>query len=170
MNSDTRIRSIGLAGLAVFAIWITLSLGNCFYLCLESARWPTSPVKVVSSGVDTGVSNVGRWWAPNVEYEYEVNGQTHRSTTIRYFMPAYYQQAEARAVQSEYPQGAQMKAAYDPANPGRSVLEPGVPSALWARAIIPVFLWSLCGCVLYGVWNPQRGILERSVPEEASFD
>jgi len=112
---------------------------------------------------------VGCWWAPNIEYEYEVNGQTHRSTTIRYFMPAYYQQAEARAVQAEYPQGTQTKAAYDPANPGRSVLEPGVPSGLWARAIIPVFLWSLCAWVPYGVRNPQPE-MGRSVPEEASFD
>ena len=170
MNSDTKIRSIGLAGLAILAVWVTLSLGSCFYLCLQSSRWPTLPVRIVSSGIDTGVSNVGRWWAPNVEFEYAVNGKTYRSTSVRYFMPAFYQQGEARAIQAEYPQGSQTRAAYDPVNPGRSVLEPGVPTGLWARAIIPVFLWSLCACILYEMKNPQRRTLARSIPEEANCD
>jgi len=128
------------------------------------------PVQVVSSGVDTGTSNVGRWWAPNVEYEYQVDGHVYRSTTLRYFMPAYYQQGEARAVQAEYPQNSEAKAAYDPAHPGRSVLEPGVPSGLWARAPIPIFLWSLCAGILYEMKNPGRRILVESTPEEAGCE
>jgi hypothetical protein len=170
MNSDTKIRSIGLAGLATVALWVTLSLGSCFYLCLQSSRWPKLPVRIVSSGVDTGISNVGRWWSPDIEFEYGVNGKIYHSTSVRYFMPAFYQQGEARAIQAEYPKGSQTKAAYDPANPGRGVLEPGVPTGLWARAIIPVFLWSLCGAILYEMKNPQRRILVRSIPEEANCD
>ena len=170
MTSDTKVRSIGLAGLATVAIWVTLSLGNCFYLCLQSSRWPRLPVQIVSSAINTGISNVGRWWTPNVEFEYAVDGKTYRSTSVRYFMPAFYQQAEARAVQAEYPQGSEAKAAYDPANPRRSVLEPGVPTGLWARTIIPGFLWSLCACILYEVKKPQRRILVRSIPEEANCD
>ena len=170
MNSDTKIRSIGLAGLGCLAVWVTLSFGNCFYLSFESARWPVLPVQIVSSSVDTGISNVGRWWAPNVEYEYEVNGHAYRSTGVRYFMPAYYQQGEARAVQARYPQGSRTKASYDPADPGRSVLEPGVPSGLWARSLIPVFLWSLCGCILYELKHPKRRMLVRSTPEEPSYE
>ena len=170
MNSDTKIRSIGLASLATVAIWVTLNLGNCFYLCLQSSHWPQLPVRIVSSEVDTGISNAGRWWAPNVEFEYRVNGKAYRSTSVRYFIPAFYQQGEARAVQAEYPQGGQAKAAYDPANPGRGVLEPGVPTGLWTRAIVPVFLWSLCACILYEMKNPQRRILLRSIPKEANCD
>ena len=170
MNSDTKIRSIGLAGLATVALWVTLSLGNCLYLCLQSSRWPRLPVRIVSSGVDTGISNAGRWWTPNVEFEYLVNGKIYRSTSVRYFMPPFYQQGEARAVQAEYPQGSEAKAAYDPANPDRGVLEPGVPAGLWARAIIPVFLLSLCAGILYEMKNLRPRIVVRPIPEEANCD
>ena len=170
MNSDTKIRSVGLFGLGILAVWVTLSLGSCFYLCFESLRWPTVTAQVVSSGVDTGISNMGRWWAPNIEYEYTVGGRTYRSTSVRYFMPAYYQQTEAHALQAEYPRRSHTKAAYDPGDPGRGVLEPGVPSGLWLRAVIPVFLWSLCGLIFYEIKHPGRRFLLRAAPEESGFE
>ena len=168
MNSDTRIRSIGLIGLGALAVWVTLSLSASFFLCLNSLRWPTVPVRIVSSGVSTGTSNIGHWWAPEVEYEYAVSGHVYRSTNIRYFMPTFYQQEEARAVRAAYPNGTEAKASYDPHNPSRSVLEPGLPAGLWERALIPAFFWGLIGYILFEMKNPERRLLLRPSNEEAS--
>jgi len=75
MNSDTKARFLGLIGLGSIAVWLTLSLGSGFYLCIISLRWPTVPVRVTSSGVNAGRSNMGMWWAPDVEYEYRLSGR-----------------------------------------------------------------------------------------------
>src|SRR5271166_1540585 len=111
MNSDTRIRSIGLIGLGSLAVWLTLALGNAIYFGLASLRWPTVPVRITTSALNTGHSNVGSWWAPDIEYEYQLDGHTYHGTRIRYSMPLFYHEEEARAVQAAYPQDASMQAA-----------------------------------------------------------
>jgi hypothetical protein len=170
MNSDTRIRSIGLSLLGTIAVWVTLMIGNSFYLCANSARWPKLSVRIVSSSITTGTSNMGRWWAPEVEYEYGVNGRIYHATNIRYFMPAIFQEEGARAIQAAYPQNRFTSAAYDPADPTRAVLEPGIPSNLWVRPLVPLFLWSLCGFIFYGLKSPNRKPELRSATEDAGCD
>ncbi len=167
MNPATKGRLIGLLGLASIALWLTLSLGSGFYLCLESLRWPTVPVRITSSDVSTGVSNMGRWWQPELIYEYQVGGQGYRSSSIRYLMPAFYRGEDARQIQAAYPAGALVQAAIDPHNPSRSVLEPGIPGGMWWRGLIPLFFWGLTGYIFYEIRNPQRRILLLRDPEAA---
>jgi hypothetical protein len=150
---------MGLLGLASVALWLTLSLGSDFYLCLKSLRWPTAHVTITSSDVSTGVSNMGRWWQPELTYEYEVGGHSYRSTSIRYLMPAFYHAEGARQIQAAYPKGAQVQAAIDPENPARSVLEPGIPDGMGWRGLIPLFFWILAGYIFYEIRNPQRRLL-----------
>ncbi len=159
MNPATKGRLIGLLGLASVALWLTLSLGTDFYLCLKSVRWPTVPVTITSSDVSTGVSNMGRWWQPELTYEYQVGGQRYRSSGIRYLMPAFYHAEGARQIQTAYPKGAQVQAAFDPANPSQSVLEPGIPEGMWWRAFIPLFFWMLTGYIFYEIRHPHRRFL-----------
>lgn len=168
MNSDTKIRFIGLVGLGTIAVWLTLSIGTCFYLSLVSLRWPTVPVRVTASGVNTGVSTVGNWWIPDVQYEYQLGGGVYRSSNIRYLLPPAYHEEEAREVQVAYPKGSEVTAAYDPKDPARSVLEPGVPPNLWIRALIPVFFWSLTFYLFYEIKHPERRLLLRPSRETAS--
>jgi hypothetical protein len=167
MNSDTRIRLIGVVGLGAIAVWLTLSLGNAFYLALISQRWPTVSIRVTSSGISTGRSTVGNWWAPDIQYEYQLRGKTYHSTNIRFLMPVFYSQEDARAVQSAYPQDAQAKAAYNPRDPGRSVLEPGVPPNMWWRALIPFLFWGLAGYIFYEIRHPDRRRLLPAIREAA---
>ncbi len=159
MNSATKGRLIGLFGLASIAIWLTLSLGSHFFLCLESLRWPTLPVTVTSSDVSTGVSNMGRWWQPELNYEYRFGGQTYRSSGIRYLMPPFYRAEDARQIQASYPQGARVRAAINPKNPSQSILEPGIPEGMWWRALIPFFFWGLTCYIFYEIRNPKRRFL-----------
>lgn len=165
MNFDTKARFLGLIGLGSIAVWLTLSLGSGFYLSIMSLRWPTVPVRVISSGVNTGSSSLGMWWAPDVKYEYRLSGRAYHSATIRYLMPAFYEKEEAQAVLAAYPPAVQTTAAYDPQNPARSVLEPGVPSSMWKRALIPLVFWGLTAYIFYEIVRPDRRLLLRSNAE-----
>jgi hypothetical protein len=165
MNSDTKVRLIGVGGLAIIAVWLTLSIGNALYLCLETRRWPLVSVHVISSGIDIARSNMGRRWLPDVRYEYEVAGLRYQSTTIRFLLPSFMDEDDARLIQSAYPQDAHATAAYDPQAPARSVLEPGVPANMWGQAAILVFFWTLTAYVFYEIKHPERRFLVPKSPE-----
>lgn len=156
MNSATKGRLLGLAGLSVFAVWITISLGSSLFLCLESLTWPTVPVQVISSSLNTGESNAGRWWEPEISYAYKLEGHYYSSSNFRFMMPPIYQEAGARQIQAEYPAGTLARAAYNPRNPSQSVLAPGIPPAMWWRALIPLFFWGLLGYMYYEIKHPER--------------
>ena len=156
MNSATKGRLLGLAGLSVFAVWVTLSLGSSLFLCLESLTWPTVPAQVISSGLSTGESNAGRWWQPAIVYSYELDGRTYRADNLRYMMRPIYQEDDARQIKAEYPEDARVKIAYNPRNPAQSVLEPGIPTGLRWTPLIPLLLWGLLGYFLYEIKHPER--------------
>ncbi len=156
MNSATKGRLLGLAGLSVFAVWVTVSLGSSLFLCLESLTWPTVPVQVVSSGLNTGESNAGRWWQPAIVYSYELNGHTYQSGNLRYMLRPIYQEDDARQIQAEYPANARVTAAYNPRNPSQSVLEPGIPAGLRWIPLVPLLLWGLLGYFYFEIKHPGR--------------
>jgi hypothetical protein len=62
---------------------------------------------------------------PNVEYEYEAQGEKLRSNKVL-LVNVNYSAAEANATVAKYPKGATVNAWYDPRNPKRVVLEPGL--------------------------------------------
>lgn len=165
MNSDTKARLLGLMGLGSIAVWLTLSVGTAFYLCIVSSHWPKTSARVISSGVDTGRSALGTWWAPHVEYEYRVDRQEYRSTNIRYVLPPSYHREQVQTVVAAYAPNAQTSVAYDPQNPARSVLEPGAPLSMWTRALIPLFFWGLTAYIYYEIKHPQRRWMLRSNSE-----
>jgi len=164
-HSDTKARLLGLIGLGSIAVWLTISQGNSFYLALISLRWPKVPVQITSTGVDTGVSTIGKWWAPEVDYEYQLSGRAYHSGTIRYLMRPYFDKEQAETILAAYPTDRQTMAAYDPQDPARSVLEPGVPPSMWPRALIPIFFWALTGYIYYEINHPDRRLLLQSRTE-----
>ena len=165
MNPDTKARLLGLMALGSIAVWLTLSIGNAFYFSLISLRWPKVQAHIVSSRIDTGTSTVGTWWSPDVVYEYDLSGREYRSTTIRYVMPPAYEIGEAQTVLAAYPLNAKTSAAYDPRNPARSVLEPGIPHSMWLKGLIPLFFWCLTAYLYYEIMHPERRLMLRSNPE-----
>ena len=167
MNSHTKIRFVGLVGLGSIAVWLTLSLGTYFYFSVASLRWPKVPVRIIASSVNTGTSNLGNWWVPDVQYEYQLDGRAYRSTKVRYLMPVFHQEEDARSIQVAYPQGAAAAAVYDPRNPARSVLESGIPPGMWERALSPLFFWALTLYLFYEFKRPERSFLMRPAPEAA---
>ena len=65
---------------------------------------------------------------PDIEYEYEVQGERRRSNQVL-LVRVNYSAEEARATVAKYPKGAAVSAWYDPRHPARVVLEPGLRGA-----------------------------------------
>jgi uncharacterized protein DUF3592 len=168
MHPDTKARFVGLFGLGVITVWLTLSIGSNFFYSLTSRHWPKAQALITSSAVIARSSNAGTLWAPDVEYEYRVGGKTFRSANIRYPMPAFNEEEAAADMLAAYSEGHEHSVAYDPGDPSRSVLETGVPPGMWKQALIPLFFWSLWGYIFYEVNNPGRRFLLRSNLDLAS--
>ncbi len=165
MNADSNARFVGLFGLGVVAVWLTVGIGSGFYRCFASLHWPKALAHVTSSQVNTGPSNVGTWWAPAVEYQYVIGGAAYRSSTIRYLMPHFYQESPAADVVAPYPAGTDVQLSYDPKNPAESVLEPGVPRGMWKQALIPAFFWALVAFLHFEITHPAKRRLLLSNPQ-----
>jgi hypothetical protein len=159
LDSDTKGRFVGLVGLCLFSVWIVVHLSSNFYLSLASRHWPTTYARVTSSAVYTHGAGAGMSWAPVVQYEYEAAGAEHRSSNIRFLLGTFYNADAAAEVVASYPVGRQVSVAYDPQDPNRSVLEPGVPQGMWTQAIIPLFFFGLCGYIFYEILHPERRML-----------
>ena len=159
LSSDTKGRLVGFVGLAALSIWISVNLLTNLYFSVVSQHWPRATARIVSSGVYGSGSGVGTSWAPAVDYSYEVGGTSHHSSNIQYLMRTFYDVDSATEVQTAYPVGRVVSVAYDPGNPNRSVLEPGVPRGMWPRAVIPLFFCVLCGYILFEIANPRHRIL-----------
>lgn len=170
LDSDTRGRFIGLLGLAAFSIWIAASLTSSFYFSVASEHWPTVTARVVSSGIYANGKGVGVSWAPKVEYQYQVAGTAHHASKIRYLMRTFYDQGSATDVEAPYPVGRLVSVFYDPQDPDRSVLEPGVPRGMWTQALIALFFFALCGYIFFEITHPERRFLLRSNPVETDYE
>lgn len=74
-----------------------------------------------------------------IEFDYEVADQRHRGSTVSYVgLPA--QSAEKAALVARYPVGREVKVYYDPADPGRAVLEREASRAWIAAALMGLVL------------------------------
>ncbi len=170
LDSDTKGRFVGFMGLAAFSVWIIVSVSTHLYFSVVSAHWPKATARVISSGVYANRASVARSFSPAVEYEYEVGGATRRSSNIRYLMHTFYDVGSATEVQLPYPAGRVVSAAYDPQNPNRSVLEPGIPPGMWTQGLIPLFFCGLCGYMFFEITHPQRRLLLQSNPADPDYE
>lgn len=87
--------------------------------------WASTTGKVLMSSVQSSHSGNSHSTYPVVVYQYEVNGQTHQSQTIKageqYLKVRVMGQAHATV--ARYPIGANVTVYYNPANPAESALE-----------------------------------------------
>ncbi len=159
LDADTKGRFVGLMGLGLLSLWLLLHLSSNFYFSVASANWPRATARVVSSGVYATGAGAGATFSPQVKYEFETAGKSYQSNNIRYLLRTFYNADSATEVQSSYPVGRMVSVAYDPEDPSRSVLEPGVPQGMWMQALIPLFFLGLCGYIFFEITHPQRRIL-----------
>jgi Protein of unknown function (DUF3592) len=99
------------------------------FVALRTARWPTTPGRIVSSGVeryiDTDADGRRTMYRATVVYAYEVNGLEYRGDRVTSggVMSASFPGAARRAA-AKYPVGREVMVHYNPREPGDSVLRP----------------------------------------------
>lgn len=123
-----------------------------------SAGWPRVEARIVSSrvavereGSTSSIEYGGRmtYYYPEIQYEYDVEGLTYRSSRIL-FVNVNYSHEDARAAVARYPAGGKAAAFVDPANPRLAVLEPGLEGGKgkYARAGLVGAVFTLAGAAI----------------------
>ncbi len=88
----------------------------------RSAYWPTAAATITRSTIAPS----GDAFTPHIEYQYVVDGVPFCSTRIQPCSQAAGSYRFARTIASRYPVGQAVTIAYDPSDPVRSALEPGL--------------------------------------------
>jgi hypothetical protein len=92
-----------------------------------SAAWPTTQGQITASEIEHSRDSEGDdSYTPRVTYTYQVNGLSYESYMIKYGETSYGNEGTALEILSRYPVGQAVNVYYDPTNPDRAVLEPGV--------------------------------------------
>jgi hypothetical protein len=159
VDADTKGRLVGLLGLGLLSLWLVGHLSANFYFSVASKHWPHAKAHIVSSGVYASGAGAGATYSPQVEYEFETGGKTYHSSKIRYLLHTFYNADAATEVEAPYPTGRTVEVSFDPQDPSKSVLEPGVPQGMWSQVLIPLFFFSLCGYIFYEITHPHRRVL-----------
>ena len=125
-NADEPIGCFSLFGL----VWMLIVLGidgfflHSAYRMLDARqRYLSAPGVVLRSHVQTRSDSDGTTYAPFVEYEYEVSGETLRGDRHSMFEFSSSSRRSAQQVVDRYPQGARVEVLYDPMDRAASVLD-----------------------------------------------
>lgn len=126
-------------GLGCFtALWV----GRDTYEGWVSRRWPQTEGVVLRSWLEESSSRAGPQWTVRVRYRYTVDGTAYESDRGSYPEKTLGAREEAEREVSRYPAGSVCTVHYDPADPARACLEPGV-NAFFACFFPPfaLFFW-----------------------------
>lgn len=125
-----------------------------------SASWPTVQGMITETDLEFSTDEDGDTWTPRVAYTYLVNGISYENFTIKFGETSYGSESTAREVLVRYPVGQAVTVYYDPADPDRAVLEPGVSGGSYIVISIGlIFLVvSFLPPVVYGVRFLMRAL------------
>lgn len=98
---------------------------------IASETWPVVSGTIISSGVVEIEDDEGTSYKPQVIYEYVANDSNIEGHRITFGQMSYSNYQYAQAIADQYPVGQPVEVHYDPDNPDKAVLEPGVQSSAW---------------------------------------
>lgn len=134
-----------LGSLAIMGLFLLIGAGLSVWgwTILQNARasatWPTAEGTITASEVTHSSDEDGDSYRPEVAYDYQAGGQFHTSYTIKFGENSYSSRRRAETIAANYPVGKQVTVYYDPEQPGRSVLEPGVTGGSYIVLGVGVF-------------------------------
>lgn len=115
---------------------------------LASSDWPTAEGEILKAQRHRGKSKNKK----RFEYRYTVEGIEHTNTRAAFVRPPYID-----PLYKKYRAGQTVQVHYDPTNPVRSVVEPGVPIlGILAEAITPLIMFGLGGAGLFYGLRPRQ--------------
>ena len=117
----------------VAAALVIFGLYNLYFSSV-SKHWPNTIGIITKSSVVVS-SGRGHFWQAYLRYQYQVNEVQHSCDTYRFGGGSYFSRHSAEIVVAQYVPGDQVKVFYDPNNPSRAVLAPGMNFAGWLASI-----------------------------------
>jgi hypothetical protein len=105
----------------------------------ESLRWPSVPGKIVASEVK-GDAPSQKVPQAEISYMYRVNGREFRGSRVFFGRNSELGRPSAAATVRRYPPEAEVTVYYDPKDPSRSVLEPGLNRNAFLPAAVGLML------------------------------
>ena len=158
----------GFSVLAILALLVAMNTGSGVLRSIASEHWPRASAQIIASTLYENSADVSPRWEPSIVYHYKVGTATFTSDRVRFLMSPMYRREQATRVLDTYHVGRIVSVAYDPANPGESVLEPGPAPDTWEQLLVLLFLVVLSGYIYYEIRNPARRILLRSAPDSTT--
>lgn len=130
----------------LLAIWA----GYAGVSSLKTNHWPTASGRIVASRIEVkkGIKQPGTaskrhdYYSPAIEYQYSVGGKEYTASKIEAYFggkTSYAAEWQANQVLTKYPEGKNVLVFYDPKDPSRACIEPGVP---W-KLVLPMSLFAL---------------------------
>ena len=136
-----------------------------FAMAWNSSDWPAASGEVLSSRIISS----GKSGKPEVEYTYAVNGRKYDGSHILIGpgpMGGGIGIASPREYIDKYPKGAQIEVYYDPEDPKRSVLEPGVNRVITLILLTGIFFLILGTFIFRQMSRGGLQVAERSTALE----
>lgn len=147
---------LALAAASVFCLWIvvpmSVTLTSAWFQARASVDWPKVPGRMISGSIDHPLHQP-RNYTLQFRYEFTVDGKRHEGTRIN--AGDVMDTSRFAELQERYAAGRVVSVAYDPADPSRSVLEPGVTPGHRFLFLAPPVIYGLA--VLFG-WVAWRGV------------
>ena len=133
---------------SIFSMGIFLLIGigltywgwNILQNARASESWPTADGIVTRSQVSHSTdAEGGDSYQPQVTYTYSAINSTYENNTIKFGENSYSSRKKADGIAASYPVGKNVTVYYDPQQPIKSVLEPGVSGGSYIVLGIGIF-------------------------------
>ena len=147
---------LALAAASAFCLWMAISISVALVAAWRQARestgWPKAPGRMLSGTIDHPTHRP-RDYTLQFRYEFTVDGRRHEGTQIN--AGDVMDTGRFAELQDRYAAGRMVSVAYDPSEPSRSVLEPGVTPGHRFLFLVPPVLYGMAA--LFG-WAAWRGV------------
>jgi len=150
----------------VFVLFAPFGIGHLWHglndamEASQSATWPTTTGKIVSSTVVKSGGNRGTSYKPAITYAYTVAGQNYSGTTIS--PGRYWVSASAYQAVHQFPVGSNPTIFYSPSDPAKSVLVAGLRGINFGTTVMGLLICTFAS--VFGVvgFGALRGKTDRS--------
>ncbi len=116
----------------VVGLLLLVQFGGQALNYLTTTGWEQVSGTIVSSEIEDASDTTGERYVAQVVYTYEVDGAIYEGNQLDLRGSTYLSNREdAEQLLAPYPIGASVMPYFDPADPSRTVLDRGLPGAIW---------------------------------------
>lgn len=126
----------------------------------ESLSWPAVRGEITYARVESRKVKNGHEYLPSVRYSYAVSGRTYAGDRIN--VSAVYLKTQSRANEAlrKYPVGGEVPVYYNPADPGKSLLETGVKMNIYVMLGAAAFCLFLAMAITVSALKKKKPAVE----------